>query len=176
MINCPRCESEYNLAEKKCQHCGFAPEIIEGFPAWAPALATDGSAYKLEYFSKLAELEESNFWFQARNALIGWALRKYHPNVKSFLEIGCGTGFVISAISKRFPESKMIGSEISSNALEFASKRAPRAEFMQMDARHLPFVNEFDTVGIFDVLEHIPEDETVLRSIHRALIINVRLL
>ena len=38
-----------------------------------------------------------------------------------------------------------------------------------MDARHIPFVNEFDAIGAFDVLEHIDEDEQVLMQMREAL-------
>src|SRR5262245_25435831 len=48
-------------------------------------------------FSELAEAEAASFWFKARNKLILWALDQYSSNVKSFLEIGCGTGFVLTA-------------------------------------------------------------------------------
>jgi len=37
-----------------------------------------------------------------------------------------------------------------------------------MDARRIPYVNEFDTIGAFDVLEHIEEDEQVLAQIYSA--------
>ena len=37
-----------------------------------------------------------------------------------------------------------------------------------MDARAIPFVEEFDVIGAFDVLEHIEEDDMVLRQMHRA--------
>jgi SAM-dependent methyltransferase len=157
------------LSEETCRHCGFVPPIFEGFPAWAPELAKDGGAYKLEYFAKLAKLEDGNFWFRARNALIVWALKKYRPSVCSFLEIGCGTGFVISALADNFPQTKAFGSEISSEAIKFAATRVEHGKFMQMDARRIPFVNEFDGIGIFDVLEHIEEDEVVLEQIYRAL-------
>ncbi len=40
---------------------------------------------------------------------------------------------------------------------------------MQMDARRIPFLEEFDCIGAFDVLEHIDEDVEVLHQIHRAL-------
>ena len=37
-----------------------------------------------------------------------------------------------------------------------------------MDARRIPFEDEFDVIGAFDVLEHIKEDEQVLVQMHRA--------
>ena len=125
--------------------------------------------FKTHYFKELAELEAGNFWFRARNKLILWAVHKYSPQLKSFLEIGCGTGFVISAISKRFPEARLSGSEYLEEGLVYARQRVPGAEFTQMDARHIPYESELDAIGAFDVLEHIEEDETVLQQIFKAL-------
>lgn len=31
-----------------------------------------------------------------------------------------------------------------------------------------PFRKEFDTIGVFDVLEHVHEDEQILAQMHRA--------
>lgn len=125
--------------------------------------------FKASYFKELADLEAENFWFRGRNKLILWALNQYSPQLKSFLEIGCGTGFVISAISKQFPETRLLGSEYFEEGLVYARQRMPSAKFTQMDARRIPYVSELDTIGAFDVLEHIEEDEIVLQQIHNAL-------
>lgn len=125
--------------------------------------------FKTHYFKELAELEAGNFWFRARNKLILWALNEYSLEMKSFLEIGCGTGFVISAISTQFPEAKLSGSEFMEEGLVYARQRLPGAEFTQMDARNIPYESELDAVGAFDVLEHIEEDELVLQQIYKAL-------
>ena len=125
--------------------------------------------FKSHYFKDLAELEAGNFWFRGRNKLILWALRKYSPELKSFLEIGCGTGFVISAIAKQFPSALLSGSEYLEEGLVFARQRLPKADFNQMDARNIPYESAFDAIGAFDVLEHIDEDEAVLTQIGKAL-------
>jgi trans-aconitate methyltransferase len=125
--------------------------------------------FKAHYFKKLAELEAGNFWFCARNKIILWAIHQYSPDLKSFLEIGCGTGFVISAISEQFPKARLLGSEYLEEGLVYARQRLPNAEFTQMDARHIPYESELDTIGAFDVLEHIEEDEVVLQQISKAL-------
>ena len=127
------------------------------------------TGFKTHYFKELAELEAGNFWFRGRNKLILWALNKYSPQLKSFLEIGCGTGFVISAISKRFPEAALSGSEYFEEGLVYARRRMPSAKFTQMDARHMPYESELDAIGAFDVLEHIEEYEIVLQQIYNAL-------
>jgi SAM-dependent methyltransferase len=138
-------------------------------PLFSPQLAQSNSGFKASYFSPLAAMEAGHFWFRARNALIIWALGKYGADVLSFMEIGCGTGFVLQGISSQFPEMHLVASEIYSEGLAFAADRVPIVEFMQMDARNIPFVDEFDAIGAFDVLEHINEDEVALNQMFRAL-------
>jgi len=98
-----------------------------------------------------------------------WAIEKYGNDFRSFLEIGCGTGFVLSGVAKAFPDAHLRGSEIFAAGLEFAAARLPTVEFLQMDARNIPFVDEYDAIGAFDVIEHIEEDDQVLSQIHQAL-------
>lgn len=150
--------------------CGHQPIRLNGIEAHAPEFARGGGGFKPEYFSELAKLEAGNFWFRARNELIIWALGKYKPEAKNFLEVGCGTGFVLSGIANAYPEVTLSGSEIFSEGLSHAIERNPSAHFMQMDARRIPFMNEFDAIGAFDVLEHIEEDEAVLAQLYRAIV------
>lgn len=127
------------------------------------------NGFKAHYFKELVDVEAENFWFCGRNQLILWAIDKYHPEMKSFLEIGCGTGFVIAGISKRYPSAKLFGSEYLDEGLVFARQRVPTAEFTQLDARSIPLEDELDAIGSFDVLEHIAEDEIVLQQMFKAL-------
>jgi SAM-dependent methyltransferase len=85
------------------------------------------------------------------------------------LEVGCGTGFVLSGIAQAFPGARVAGSEIYTAGLAFAAQRLPDVELQQMDARKLPYQEEFDVVAAFDVIEHILEDELVLRNFHQAI-------
>lgn len=132
-------------------------------------MSGEGGGFHESYFAELAAREAGNFWFRARNRLVVWALGAYAPGFGSLLEIGCGTGFVLSGIASVFPGARLHGSELYPVGLAFARERLPGAEFMQMDARAIPFTEAFDVVGAFDVLEHIEEDAAVLRQIHGAL-------
>lgn len=125
--------------------------------------------FEPEAFESLSRLEEGSFWFQARNELIVWALGSYAPRASSFLEIGCGTGFVLRAIGAARPELRLTGTELFAEGLRYAAQRVPDAELVQMDARRMPFEEEFDAVGAFDVLEHIDDDREVLSGCRRAL-------
>jgi len=169
MKACLKCRSVFPSSEIACPSCSYIPVRLNGIEAYAPELADSGGGFKPEYFSELAALEAANFWFRARNELITWALCAYSPDARNFLEVGCGTGFVLSGIAKAYPDIALSGSEIFLAGLAHAAERVPSAHFMQMDARHIPFVNEFDAIGTFDVLEHIDEDEAVLAQLRRAL-------
>jgi len=127
------------------------------------------SNYNPVFYEKLSVLEANNFWFNSRNRLIIWALRRYFPDAKNFFEIGCGTGYVLSALRKKFPHYNLSGSDIYIAGLHYASARVKDAKLFQMDARKIPFTEEFDIIGAFDILEHIEEDERVLAEINKAL-------
>lgn len=170
MIACPRCSTLYESTDQQpCPQCGFAPVVLDGIATWAPQLSEAGGGFKAEYFRPLVDLEKNNFWFHSRNRLIIWTLKTYFPDFHSFLELGCGTGFVLSGVAGAFPDARLVGSEIFTAALAFAAARTPTARFAQMDARQLPYVAEFDVAAAFDVIEHIREDELVLQNLAGAL-------
>lgn len=168
MIVCPSCGALSIHDEKGCTQCGFVPTRVDGFLAWAPELAKHNDGFHEESFEGLARVETGSFWFRVRNAIIIWALRKYFPAFGSLLEVGCGTGFVLSGIAQAFPGTSITGSEIYTAGLTYAANRMPGVELLQMDARKLPYESEFDVVAAFDVIEHILEDELVLQNFHRA--------
>jgi len=166
---CPGCGGVLAAAGWDCAACGHRPQQRAGFFALAPDLAAQSEGFDPALFAELAKLEERNFWFRARNRLIVWALQRYAPAFTDFLEVGCGTGYVLQGVAEAFPGARFCGSEAQTEGLQFAAARVPRAGFLQMDARRMPFEKEFDAIGAFDVIEHIAEDETVLAQMHRAL-------
>ena len=176
MKHCLACGESYHSTDWHCRACGQEPEKINGFIATAPDSAHHSRGFDNSHFEKLANIEENHFWFIARNRYIIDAIRKYFPEVRNYLEIGCGTGFVTKAVATAFPALTITGGELLVAGLPFASQRLPAVELIQMDARRIPYREHFDLVGLYDVLEHIPEDETVLEEIHRALRPDGRLL
>ena len=171
---CLRCGSTFETAAPslpwRCAHCGFEPPVVAGFPAFAPEIAGGGEGYDPAHFAELARLEAENFWFRARNRLIAWALARYFPEARSFFEAGCGTGFVLSGIARAFPGMTLAGAEAATVALSYAARRVPQASLVQMDARRIPFRQEFDAIGAFDVIEHIDDDRAVLAELREAVV------
>lgn len=145
-------------------------KIIENIKCYAPELAFENNNYPNGYFEMLDKIEPKNFWYRSRSRIIEYLFTKYlnvtHP--AKVLEIGCGTGFVLKGLSK-FKLLKLTGAELNIDALRYAMKNLPQVAFVQFDARKIPFEEEFDAIGAFDVLEHIDEDELVIESIHKSL-------
>lgn len=167
MMWCHACELAF--VADACPHCGWHSQRVAGLQCFAPDRAQAGRGYDPAYYGEIAQLEARHFWFQARNRLIVHALRKYLPDARSILEVGCGTGMVLQAIQAANPTLAASGSELFVEGLAFAQVRLPGARLMQMDATRIPFVDEYDVIGAFDVLEHIDDDVGVLHEIHRAL-------
>jgi trans-aconitate methyltransferase len=169
MIICHNCKNDIAHIKHQCAQCGWQAPQIDGFVAFAPDLAYEGGGFHADAFERLYEQENKHFWFRVRNDVILTLLTQFAPAMQSFFEIGCGTGYVMNAIAHHFPHVKIAGGELFINGLYFASQRIPSAEFMQIDARYMPFVAEFSVIGMFDVLEHIAEDTQVLQSVYTAL-------
>lgn len=126
------------------------------------------SGYDARAFDALAAAEDRSFWFRTRNRLIVDAVSARAKPGDSFLEIGCGTGYVLRALTRE-AELRVTGAELFEEGLRFARERVPEADLVQLDAREMPYHAAFDAAGAFDVLEHIDDDAGALRGLHTAL-------
>lgn len=165
---CGQCASRFDGGGWQCAACGFEPAREGDRLVFAPALAQEAEGFEASFFERLASSEPGHFWFEARNELIFWAMRRFFPRARNFLEVGCGTAFVLSGMRRAFPNLQLSGSEIFTQGLSFAQERLPGVNLFQMDATQIPFENEFDVAGAFDVIEHITDDQAALRGLHQA--------
>jgi SAM-dependent methyltransferase len=153
----------------RCSACGQAVEQGEGVPMFAPALADTVNGMDPKFFDELSRLEAGYFWFVTRGELIVGLANKFFPEARRFLEIGCGTGAMLREVAASRPWERLVGSELHPAGLAHARRRLPsETEFVQMDARDIPAVGVFDLTGAFDVIEHIADDEKVLRGLRAA--------
>lgn len=153
-----------------CKACGRAVPQASGIPMFAPDLADTPNGFDPAAFDRLAKIEATHFWFIARNELIVGLAGKYFPQARRYLEIGCGNGAVLQAVERCRHWDRMVGSDLHPRGLAYARVRLSQStEFAQLDARAIPAEATFDLIGAYDIIEHVADDEAVLRSMRRAI-------
>ncbi len=152
-----------------CPGCGVRVAESAGIPLFAPELADTVSGFDPAAFEMLVKVEQTHFWFVARNKLIVGLAERFFPRARRYLEIGCGNGAVLGALANSRHWDRLVGSDLHPAGLVHARARLPQAvEFAQLDARYIPAEAAFDLVGAYDIIEHVADDEAALRAIRRA--------
>jgi 2-polyprenyl-3-methyl-5-hydroxy-6-metoxy-1,4-benzoquinol methylase len=149
-----------------CVGCGRRYEWQEGILMLGEPRDPDG--YPEDVHALLAEVEPRHFWFRERNRLIVSTLREVFGdlNGRAVLDIGCGTGFVLSALEAAGCSGW--GLDMNQAGLRYARRRLS-GPLVCEDAARVPFVEQFPIVLLCDVIEHVQDDLGVLRQARNAL-------
>jgi SAM-dependent methyltransferase len=142
------------------------------------AESSSQGGYDPAFFDQLARVEDEHFWFRARNRLVLELARRISSQFDRsnlVVEVGCGTGNVLRVLEKASPNCMVVGMELWLDGLRHARNRS-RAALVQADVRNWTFDRKVDLLGMFDVLEHIPEDRETLASLWNCLAPGGRLL
>ncbi len=84
---------------------------------------------------------------------------------KKVLDIGCGTGIYVDYLTKKGFEA--MGIDFVPEFISYAKKHR-KGKFLIADAYKLPCKDKsFDTVIMFDVLEHLKHEQAVVKEITR---------
>jgi SAM-dependent methyltransferase len=123
--------------------------------------------YDPVFFEELAAVEDRHFWFRARNDLLSRITRRLTAKLLPgfyVLEPGCGTGNVLRFLKDSCPKGSVIGMDLYYEGLLHAHRRTG-CPLVQGDMQIPPFIRQFELVGMFDVLEHLPHDDQILRDL-----------
>jgi ubiquinone/menaquinone biosynthesis C-methylase UbiE len=97
-------------------------------------------------------------------------LRRRTKAQASLLEVGSGSGRILSSIHARDPELRLTGIDLSAEQTELARRTHPAINFVCGNGESLPFTDgAFDYVIFLDYLEHIERPRESLREMHRVL-------
>lgn len=123
---------------------------------------TKNEDYPGDVSKMLFDLEPNHFWFQGRNKIIYSLIEKVvkKPKGMTLLEVGCGTGYVLSFLEKKGLE--VSGIDIFYKSLKLARERT-KAKLIFGDFRKTSFSKKYDIIGFFDVIEHIEDDTLFIK-------------
>jgi SAM-dependent methyltransferase len=129
------------------------------------------ASYDQSHYPSLFAAEDRHFWFKVRNKVIAALTRQliaeFQPGYR-FLEIGCGNGNVLQELEQVCEGGTVIGIDLFSEGLRFARRRVS-SPLIQADIYSTPFKVPFEMIGLFDVLEHLPDDIDVLKQVRTML-------
>lgn len=89
-------------------------------------------------------------------------------------DVGCGTGYVVNLLAKRFPRSEFIGFDSSAESVATAIEEcrafgSRNVHFEVLNVAELPVEPGFDLITAFDVIHDLADPHGTLRRIAAAL-------
>ena len=89
-------------------------------------------------------------------------------------DVGCGAGIALTAMAEAFPESRFVGYDPSTHAIDIARERASAAnlgnvEFRNQPAEALPAHPTYDFVVTLDCIHDMPHPAEAIAAIRRAI-------
>jgi ubiquinone/menaquinone biosynthesis C-methylase UbiE len=104
--------------------------------------------------------EKSAYYY----ALLAGIYRERVPEGATVLEIGCGTGTLLAALSP----AHGVGIDVSPRMVEIAAAKHPSLSFLVADAEAFDPGQTFDFVIVPDVVEHLSDPGAMFRSARKA--------
>lgn len=94
--------------------------------------------------------------------------QEYAPKAGYILDAGCGNGFLLEKIDRRFPMAEIFGFDPSDVMLAHAKSLVPRARLSVELFPTTKFdAGQFDCVFLSEVLEHLNDPGSALRELYR---------
>jgi SAM-dependent methyltransferase len=136
-------------------------EYSENFAGWTDALTAlheeaAGESHPIDIASREGALHQLLNSLKMKNPCI--------------LEIGCSSGFMLSAMQRAMPDATIIGADVVRDTLYKLAKEQPSIPLLRFDLLQCPLPsNTFDAVVMLNVLEHIEDDAAALSQVFRIL-------
>jgi SAM-dependent methyltransferase len=120
-----------------------------------------------QVYRLLYEVENEHWWFTARKEILLRYLdaRLPLPPTARLLDVGCGTGAILESFSRRY---QAFGTDTAPQAIAFCRERGlQRLHCGTLDT--YPLSEPFDLITMLDMLEHVEDDDGLLRTGRRLL-------
>lgn len=88
-------------------------------------------------------------------------------NFKSVLDVGCGEGSLLQSLGLTGKDLEIHGEDISEKAIKLAKSKIENGTFKVMDVSKKSLDKKFDLVICSEVLEHIEDDVSAIKNLHK---------
>ncbi len=135
---------------------------LEGDGIWYAYRASEVS-YPADGSQMCLEVEDESFWFKHRNDCLIEAVRRFPPAGPIF-DVGGGNGHVAAALIRSGFETVLIEPSPQGSRAAKTRRQIPQVICATLEeAKFLP--GSLGAVGMFDVLEHIEDDQGLLKRL-----------
>jgi SAM-dependent methyltransferase len=162
---CPACRGALDGegAALTCASCRARYPLEDGIARFARGSAA-APGFDAGYFDLLGRIEDEQFWFVSRRAVILDALRRFVPDLarRPLYDVGCGPGGLLAFLAREgVPVAGACDAFLE--GLMLARKRLDVPFAHVGDDGPPPLARGQKMLGMFDVLEHLDDDEGTLR-------------
>jgi SAM-dependent methyltransferase len=169
LFYCPQCKRELAASSNGyiCNDCHHFYPIIDGIPQFITSEIPQES-FDAKAFDYLYQMEQKHFWHVGRREMLLDIIKAIPGSATvKILEIGCGNGSVLTYLKQN--GLNMEGGDVFREGLQYCRRRAGEVPLYQIDVTALPFKENYDIAGLFDVIEHLDDDEKALKEVYQAL-------
>ena len=167
MYTCPKCKSK--IQEKQCTMCSFNLKYRNGIPVFFSdsPISTKYKEIGAFYDSLYTNVDDAwNVIASRGSKIIEYIAQIISSDLpERYLDIGCGEGYLLSAVEAK----DKYGIDISQKALEITAERS-KSNVCIGFAEEIPFPdNYFDTISSIGVMTHFIDDINATKEINRIL-------
>lgn len=113
------------------------------------------------FWNDLAGSSSENYFSRQAARAVLRHVQDHIASAESFLDLGCGPGFLLESIAAEYPAAQLAGADDSETSIDAATERLrpyrDRSELFLLPAREPE--GPYDAVFMLETIEHLPPDE-----------------
>lgn len=134
------------------------------YPGDATSISPAGVSQWGAVRSHYANIQERPYFSRVYIRMLSRYLKRLIPPEASILEIGCGSGELLSLL----PHKKIAGLDLSPTQVELAKNRLPAGKFFMGAGETYSFKDTYDTILLSDVLNEAADVQQMLLNLQSA--------
>ncbi|NLO86051.1 MAG: methyltransferase domain-containing protein [Clostridiales bacterium] len=164
IMQCPVCASPFlcDGQSLRCTQNHCFDLSAKGYVNLAPSHVQSKEKYDQALFESRRQVFEDGFYTPVVSCIHSMLQNRFADQSFSLLDVGCGEGYYARELSKQLPNTKILGVDLSRDAIMAAARTASTANFLVANLKQLPIASSSIDL-VLDVLT--PADYTEFRRV-----------